>query len=339
MFVFIFNDFLGQVRKLINNYENCQPFVYQVIKNSVLNDHLSHAYLFDANNYTEAFDFVISIIKFIFCKDHLVQKDHFKCGGCSICSRIDNGNYPEFKIIEPDGSVIKKEQLLELQEDFNLSSIEGNYRIYLIKDCDKMNKQASNSLLKFLEEPVDGVIAFLLTNHFSGLLDTIVSRCQIFHLKSNSSYQMKNTLENFGVIFDFFSKNNNIEDVDELQLAIIDEVLVFANYYEENGLDFLIYIKKKWQKILNSRDNTIAGFLLLIYLYYDALKYKFSFEEYFFSDHLNDISFIANLNSIDSLIYKIELFQYGYNTLRNNVNVNLLVDDVIIRLGELNEDS
>ena len=120
---------------------------------------------------------------------------------------------------------------------------------------------------------------------------------------------------------------------------MINEVLFFANYYEENGLDFLIYIKNRWQNVLNSRENSIAGFLLLIYLYYDALKYKFSFEEYFFSDHLNDISFIANSNSIDSLIYKIELFQYGYDTLKNNVNVNLLVDDVIIRLGELNEDS
>lgn len=324
---------------MLNNYKTYQPFVYRVIKNSVLNNHLSHAYLIDANNYTEAFDFVISIIKFIFCENHFEQLDHSKCGVCNICSRIDNGNYPEFKVIEPDGLVIKKEQLLELQEDFNLSSIEGNYRIYLIKDCDKMNKQASNSLLKFLEEPVDGVIAFLLTNHFSNLLSTIVSRCQIFHLKSNTNYQMKSTLENFNVISEVFYRHENIENISELQSSLINEVLFFANYYEENSLDFLIYIKNRWQNVLSSRENSIAGFLLLIYLYYDALKYKFSFEEYFFFDHLNDISFIANSNSIDSLIYKIELFQYGYDTLKNNVNVNLLVDDVIIRLGELNEDS
>ncbi len=47
----------------------------------------------------------------------------------------------------------KKDQLLTLQEDFRMKSIEGSKRIYIISEADKLNVQAANSILKFLEEP------------------------------------------------------------------------------------------------------------------------------------------------------------------------------------------
>ena len=81
------------------------------------------------------------------------------CGECSRCMRIENGNDPEVRYIYPDGLYIKKEQLKDLQEEFNLSSIEGNRRVYVIWNCEKMNVQASNSILKFLEEPVSNIVA------------------------------------------------------------------------------------------------------------------------------------------------------------------------------------
>ena len=71
-------------------------------------------------------------------------------------------SYPEIKIIEPDGMWIKKEQLMELQEEFNKTAIEGSKRIYTILECEKLNKQAANSILKFLEEPNDDIIALLV---------------------------------------------------------------------------------------------------------------------------------------------------------------------------------
>ena len=75
-----------------------------------------------------------------------------------------------------------------------------NDRIYIIKDCDKMNKQASNSLLKFLEEPVPGIIAILMTNHIGKLLDTIISRCQLIRLHRVVSLNANSALENLALI-------------------------------------------------------------------------------------------------------------------------------------------
>ena len=58
-------------------------------------------------------------------------------------------------------------------------SLLENKRIYVIKEAEKLNTSAANTLLKFLEEPADDIIAILLTNNRYKLLDTILSRCQV----------------------------------------------------------------------------------------------------------------------------------------------------------------
>lgn len=320
---------------MLKDYEKEQFIPYTIIKQSVVNDKLSHAYLINANNYEKSFDFALSIAKYIFCHNHYECFLDKNCSGCNICSRVDNFNYSELKIISSDSMVIKKEQLLELQNEFNLSGVENNYRIYIIKDCDKMNKQASNCLLKFLEEPVPGVIAILLTNHFSNILPTIVSRCQILRLNNLSSCDKGNTLESFLVSSD----NNGTFENDysnEEKEKVLDNVLEFVSYFEENGLDFLIYLRKKWEFVISSRDNCIFAFFLLIQLYYDALKYKSSVKNYFFTEYIDDISSLSSKNSIKQLIDKLEVLQYGYDMLKCNLNINLLMDDIVIKMGDIN---
>ena len=326
---------------MLVDYEKEQSNSYLVVKNAVLNDKLSHAYLIDANGYQHAFEFALSFAKFIFCNYHYEQYNPVLCGSCHICSLVDNRSFPEIKIIEPDGLFIKKEQLLELQSEFNLSCVNGKYRVYIIKDCEKMNKSASNCLLKFLEEPVPGIVAILLTNHLSNLLSTVVSRCQILHFENSKFSFNHGVMENFSLLFSNSDEEKEKFLSDEKNFLILKEILEFADYYEENGIDFLIYVKQRWKNVLLSRENTLMAFSFLIYLYYDAFKYKISLDEgeFFFNDYVDNISKISSQNSLEKLIYKLEVFQYGYNMLKNNLNINLLVDDVVIKLGEKNEYS
>lgn len=320
---------------MLCEYKEVQCFAYNIIKNSVLNGKLSHAYLIDSNNYDKAYDFALSFAKFIFCRHS--YEDRENCDNCNICSRIDNCNYLELKVIEAEGLVIKKEQLLELQNEFNLSSIEGSYRVYIIRDCEKMNKQASNSLLKFLEEPVDGVIAILLTNHLGNLLSTIVSRCQVIRLNNGMASFGESTLKNFALVSCDSEMEIEAFVADDFKLELIDMVLSFACYFENNGYDVFIYLKKRWGNIFSSRDNTILFVFLLIYLYYDVLKYKLSLKNYFFAEYVNEIREIASNNSVDMVNKKLSIFQYVYEMLKCNLNINLLMDDMIIKLGEIDE--
>ena len=313
---------------MLNKFKKEQFVAYSLLNNAIKNDKLSHAYLIDANHYDDSYNFILSFVKDIICgQDH--EKD------CILCQRINNNNYPELKIIESESNVIKKEQLLELQSDFSRSSIEGNYRIYIIKDCDKMNKQASNCLLKFLEEPNPGIIAILVTNNFSKLLTTIVSRCQVIRLNNIVSLKSNSTLENFALI----NTDNKDDFVDffnnEKMIQIIEDMLYFMDYFEENGLDILIYMKKLWYNKFSTREDARLVVMLMVYFYYDLLNYKINNDKYFFCDKLEFIEKCANMNSIESILHKIDVVNYGYEMINYNLNMNLLLDDIVIRLGDV----
>lgn len=318
---------------MLDDFKESQFIAYSLLSNAIKNDKLSHAYLIDTNNYENALDFVLAFVKAILCNHHYI--DSSLCNNCNLCQRIENNNYPELKIIETDSFVIKKDQLLELQSEFSRSTLEGNYRIYIIKDCDKMNKQAANCLLKFLEEPVPGIIAILLTNHFSRLLSTIISRCQIIRLNHVISLKNNSSFENFALVSCDNKDSFRSFLEDESNKELIDSVIFFLDYFEENGLDILIYMKNLWYNKVSTREEALDAFLLMIYFYYDVLNCKLERKSYFFCDKEDIIEKCSNFNSIDAILHKIETVHYGYEMVRCNLNMNLLMDDIVIRLGDI----
>lgn len=320
---------------MLDDFKDSQFIAYSLLSNAIKNNKLSHAYLFDTNHFEESFDFILAFVKKIVCgNNHNNSSDQ-----CSLCQRIQNNNYPELKIIESDTSIIKKEQLLELQSDFSRSSIEGNYRIYIIKDCDKMNKQASNCLLKFLEEPIPGIIAILLTNNYSKILSTIISRCQVIKLNNIVSLDINSTLENFALVCCDNKKDwlQFMEDGSKSEL--INSVISFLDYFEEFGLDTLLYMKNLWYNKFSTREDASLALILMIYFYYDLLKYKLGNNKYFFCDKINFIEKYSKINSMDSILNKIDILNYGYEMIKYNLNMNLLMDDIVIRLGDVHEYS
>ena len=317
---------------MFDNFKDSQFVAFSLLTNSIKNNKISHAYLIDGNNNEHAFDFVMSLVKVILCKYHYTNFD--KCGSCNLCNRIDSGNYPEVKIISSDSLVIKKEQLLELQSDFSKISVEGDYRIYIIKDCDKMNKQASNSLLKFLEEPEEGIIAILLTNNINKVLKTIVSRCQLITLAKDRHFNSDSTLKNFA--YSFCSSQEEIDNFleDQSKKDMIEAIIKFILYYEENGLDIMIYLKKMWYNNFLTRDDNIMAVFLMVLFYFDVFKYKYSLNDYFFCDYLDELKNVSNANSLDDILKKIDKCVEIKENLEYNLNTNLTIDNLVIGLGE-----
>ena len=317
---------------VFDNFKDSQFVAFSLLTNSIKNNKISHAYLIDGNSNEHAFDFVMSLVKVILCKYHYTNFD--KCGSCNLCNRIDSGNYPEVKIISSDSLVIKKEQLLELQSDFSKISVEGDYRIYIIKDCDKMNKQASNSLLKFLEEPEEGIIAILLTNNINKVLKTIVSRCQLITLAKDRHFNSDSTLKNFA--YSFCSSQEEIDNFleDQSKKDMIEAIIKFILYYEENGLDIMIYLKKMWYNNFLTRDDNIMAVFLMVLFYFDVFKYKYSLNDYFFCDYLDELKNVSNANSLDDILKKIDKCVEKKENLEYNLNTNLTIDNLVIGLGE-----
>ncbi len=319
---------------MFDNFKDSQYICYSILVNAVKNDKISHAYLIDSNECNSSFSFVMSFVKVIVCPHNYTNFND--CCGCNICERIDNNNFMEVKVIKPDGLNIKKEQLLELQNSFNLYGIESKKRIYIIFDCDKMTLQASNSLLKFLEEPADNVYAILVTNNINKIISTILSRCQILKLKKEYINYRDKAILNFASIYG----NDNIDDFisSDKYLKMIDYVINFVKYYEENGIDILIYSKKMWHSYFNDRSDNIMGIDLLVNFYYDVLKVKYGFYNLFFNDYIDFIESISSKNNIISVIKKLNSCINALEMIKNNINIGLVIDNMVIDFGGDNDE-
>ena len=158
---------------------------YELIRNIVDFNKISHAYIIELDNYDEDFKCVLDFVKLILCQKKDKNVAAASCSECNVCKQVDSGTYVDLKIIEPDGNLIKKKQLITLQEEFQNKSLLDNKRIYIINEADKLNESSANTILKFLEEPEDDIIAILVTTNRYNVIETILSRCQILSIQDN----------------------------------------------------------------------------------------------------------------------------------------------------------
>ena len=156
---------------------------FDYVDNIIDNNKVSHAYIIEVDNYDDNMIDIYDFVKMILFDKKLNELKQINEG---IIKFIDNNEYPDIKLIEPDGNNIRKGQLIELQKEYSNKSTIGNKRIYIIKEAERMNQASGNTILKFLEEPEEGIIALLLTDNRYHILETILSRCQVLTLKESN---------------------------------------------------------------------------------------------------------------------------------------------------------
>lgn len=99
-----------------------------------------------------------------------------------------------FLDIEKKQANIGVNEAKEITNKLALKSFEGGYKIMIIWMAEKMNVEASNKLLKLLEEPADKTLFLLVVEDENALLDTIKSRCQILRFPPLSEKAIKEAL-------------------------------------------------------------------------------------------------------------------------------------------------
>lgn len=259
-----------------------------VIKKYFDTDNVGHAYLLKTSDY----NMIMKIVKIILSKKETIN---------NIDNLIAEGIYPDLKVIEPDGQWIKKEQILNLKEKFKTKSQYNNKRIYIIRNAENLNKSSGNTLLKFLEEPDDDIIALLITENKNKVLDTIVSRCEFINLSYNYN-------DNNGDYNDAVEFINNIET--KKKLASIDVLELFSKYEDRNDLQlFLKDILELYDKIM----------LNMLKINCDD-KIEKTFDKIIKNNKIVDIK-----KRIKGLILIIDSLEY-------NINLKLLVDKLMISM-------
>lgn len=312
---------------MLDEFKEVQTIAYSVIKNSILNDKISHAYLIENNNYSDYIPFTKAFVKALLCPKKNTK--YSNCGQCMQCQKINHDSFPEIKEIKPEGLWIKKEQLQQLQQEFSTKPVESKYKIYIIHDAERLNQSSANSILKFLEEPESNIIAILLTNNIYGMLSTIVSRCQIIKLKPNF---LQNNFDN--IITALIKNGETIENFknDEVKISLIGRAIEFIIEYEKSKKNVLLYMQTLWHDFFNDKEKIILGFNIIILFYKEILNYKLLNEVKYFENYSDSIKIISSENSVDEISRKLQIIIDLNEKVYYNINNQLLMDKLILRL-------
>ncbi|MEB3315633.1 MAG: DNA polymerase III subunit gamma/tau [Candidatus Melainabacteria bacterium] len=163
------------------------------------------------------------------------------CGKCSSCINITNGG--DLDVVEIDaashGGV---DDARDLVIKANLSTVNSDYKIYIIDEVHMASKDAFNALLKLFEEPPENVVFILATTEAHKVLPTIVSRCQQFRFKPINQ-------------IDCFKRLRNICDIEQINIS--DEALKFITEESEGALRDALSILEQ-VSVFNEEDLSIS---------------------------------------------------------------------------------
>ena len=279
---------------MLDLYKDKQSLFVEEINNSIKNNKITHAYLIETNDYPESDKLILEFIKELF-KMYMDQEEFSK-----IDNLIDNNVFSDFLVIEPDGSWIKKDQILEVKEKFSTTSVENRPRVYLIKEADKLNKYAANSLLKFLEEPDGNIIAILVSSNRYRVLETLRSRCQLYTLVNTNR---------------------------QIEIENIDLVTDVIETLEKKNSEAIAYLPTVLDNDLRNREFWIELFNNMVDIYENSIR---KYEKLNYKDYGQVLDLIISNNTLQDIINKISILFTTINNLEYNLNINMMLDKFII---------
>ena len=121
------------------------------------------------------------------------------CGGCPACKQALAGIHPDIHVLEPERGMIRIDPVRALMNALSMRPYSAKLHIAIIDGADHMNESAQNALLKTLESPTGSVMFLLIAESASGLLPTVISRCQTLRFAPMSVQECAQTLMAQGI--------------------------------------------------------------------------------------------------------------------------------------------
>ena len=93
--------------------------------------------------------------------------------------RVERRAHPDLYVLEPLGDQIRIDEVRKLRRDLHMRPFEAERRVYVVVSAHTLNEEASDALLKDLEEPPPYAVICLLADELGPVPPTIRSRCQL----------------------------------------------------------------------------------------------------------------------------------------------------------------
>jgi DNA polymerase III subunit delta' len=345
----------------------------EILTQALMKDRVAHAYLFHGLDGVGKEALAIEFAQALMCKSAETRP----CQSCSACRRVANFNHPDFLFIFPAlksagvemereildsaaenpyarkkpwaSPAISIERIRELRRITRVKPFEGR-RIVIIAEAEKMTIEASNALLKILEEPPEHMHLILTTSRVNMLLPTIISRCQEIRFRlltdeeiEDALVQRKQLSAQQAQLLARMSQGSYSRALEWLEESIFEyrdvviELLRCCLKDLISQLQFVEELLKKYDR------KTIKDILLLIQIWFrDAMVYSCIAGK---KNNLN--SRIVNVDKLDTLGKFVDAFdeidyraalgevERALELLDRNIQINLIFIVIMVRMQSI----
>lgn len=241
-----------------------------------------------------------------FAQALVCEQSEVACGQCGACQRIGKMQSESLIVLEPDMELsrplIKVEKIREMLTSLSLASL-GKARVVIIDQAQTLNAQASNALLKTLEEPTENIYFILIANDDKQFLPTIRSRTQIVRFSALAFEEIKNVRPQLP---DWIYRSSRGQ-VDRLELlssleggAKREEALLFFDQFCQDK-NFLA--DKSWKDSVKDRPWAVFCLNSWLQLARDAIVLKTQAQKFILNtDQVNRLKELYTL-SFDQLLW------------------------------------
>ncbi len=236
-------------------------------------------------------------------------------------------------------------EVREIIEEVNKRPYEGNKKVIIIYNSEKLTIQAQNALLKTIEEPPVGVYIIMLSTNLESILDTIKSRCQIYKLTPLNNNEM----------IEFINLNYNLREDEVLSILAYSEgipgrALRFLNDenlknirtlivdmlkdINNNNPEIVIKYEKAFQEFKDEKEellNMIATFIRDIIIYKELGNKDIIIN----SDKVHDIENLMELMSYKKLNGMLKYIEEARDSLKHNTNFTMSISVMLMGFLEV----
>ena len=205
--------------------------------NQVKNNKISNQYLLYGENLNEInYDAEALIYNLLVSNSNLKLK-------------FDRDKLTDLLVIEPEKNSITIDKIRDISKFVSTKPFESNNKVVLIKQADLMRTEASNALLKNLEEPKPFVYFILLTDNKNKLLKTIISRCQVINYLS----EKENEKFDYTIALDILDKS-----MGQNLLTMLDSKEYLSDFQKDIDVlfDFLMEFYSSFLKFVKIKDDS-----------------------------------------------------------------------------------
>lgn len=282
------------------------------IENELKADRLPHAMLLSGPDRIGKFSIFRNLAAILQCENGY-------CRECKICREIFEGRSLDTFILEDDGSSIKIEQIRDIRHNMSLSR-QGNFKIVVIQNIERMSIPAANAFLKILEEPPKFVKFLLTTNSLDSVLKTIISRCRVYKAKLSSDEFVRDAVS---------IVNPDLEDF------YLDRAAAFSSGRIGKALELvensdLLEKYNAWYQELDKFDREADAFSLLSFAEELSTLDK-EMVNHFFWLFANFVRYQLLNGKSDHYADVAPIFQEIYNNVSRNVNLRLSFEVLFLR--------